>query len=302
MKLRERLSGKEASGALTLIFVILFIQTVIFLFNREEPAPDTGKMAASGVLDEKTNGLNTKTGRESATPEPVPVKRKPPYYNKKRGYDKEIAAESTPEVSRELFEFDPNTVSHGELVRLGLTDGQASVIIKYRERGGVFRKKEDLKKIYVLPDGFYERVEGCVRIAGKTEDKPVVELNGADSLTLLSLPGIGPYFASKILDFRRRTGGFAYTSQLMDIKGIDNEKFNLLKDKISADSALIVKRDLSAANQSELSRNPYIGSYLARSIIRFIESCNEQPVDVAQLAVNNVINRELLKILIHYFH
>ena len=292
MKLRERLSGKEASGALTLIFVILFIQTVIFLFNQEEPAQDTGKMVATEVLEEKPDEFKAKAATERVTSESNSFKRKTPNYNKK----------ATPEVTRELFEFDPNRVTHGELVRLGLTTGQASVIIKYRERGGVFRKKEDLKKIYILPEGFYEMVEGYVRIPDESVHKVAVDLNSADSILLLSLPGIGPYYASKILDFRRRTGGFAYTGQLMDIKGIDIEKFNLLKDKVSADSNSIVKRELASANEGELSMNPYIGSYLARAIVRFVESYKEKPVEVAQLAMNNVINRELLKILIHYFH
>ncbi|MHC1779291.1 MAG: ComEA family DNA-binding protein [Bacteroidales bacterium] len=292
MKLRERLSGKEASGALTLIFVILFIQTVIFLFNVEEPSPDTGKMAEYEVLDVKPVEFKAKVATKRVTSESNSFKRKTPIYNKK----------ATPEVTMELFEFDPNSVTHGELMRLGLTSGQASVVIKFRERGGVFRKKEDLRKIYVLPDGFYERVEEYVRIASEPERVTIVELNSADSMLLLSLPGIGPYYASKILDFRRRTGGFAYTGQLLDIKGIDNEKFNLLKDKISADSNSIVKRELSSVKEGELSRNPYIGSYLARAIVRFVESYKEQPVEVAHLAVNNVINKELLRILLHYFH
>ncbi len=302
MKLRERLSGKEASGALTLIFVILFIQTVIFLFNREEPAPDTGKMAASEVLEVKPDEFRDKSGIESVASKSGSVKGKTPYNNKKGVYNKVVPAKVTSGVTRELFEFDPNRVTHGELVRLGLTTGQASVIIKYRERGGVFRKKEDLKKIYVLPDGFYESVEEYLRIPDEPVHKVAVDLNSADSILLLSLPGIGPYYASKILDFRRRTGGFAYTGQLMDIKGIDIEKFNLLKDRVSADSNSIVKRELASANEGELSMNPYIGSYLARAIVRFVESYKEKPVEVAQLAMNNVINRELLKILIHYFH
>ncbi len=287
MKLREKLSGKEASGALTLIFVILFIQTVIFIFNKEEPKTDS--LSEIPVVKKGSESCNTPV-MERVIPEKAVV-----HERKKRV--------SRPDSVRrdELFQFDPNIATLSDFTRLGLTTGQASVILKYRERGGVFRRVEDFKKIYVLPDGFYERVKDYI-IIERSHENQIVELNGADSLTLLTLPGIGPFYASRILDFRRRTGGFAYPEQLLDIKGMDPERFNGIKNRIIVDSNLIVKREIAALTQNELSSNPYIGHYLARTIVRYLETYKDKPAKLFNLEKNNVINGELLRILLHYFH
>ena len=46
----------------------------------------------------------------------------------------------------------------------------------------------------------------------------VIELNSADSTALVSIRGIGPYYASKILRYREQLGGFHATRQLKEIK------------------------------------------------------------------------------------
>ncbi len=307
MNLRERLSKREASGALTLICVILFIQTTIFLFNKDdkEPPPNSGEVSAT-LKTEPVRGVN----RESETK----IENQSSGITKKNRSNKSDHKEITSFTKEDLpqpFSFDPNLVTHQELVKLGLTNGQASVVLKYRERGGVFRKREDFKRIYVLPEGFYERVKEYIEIEEAPNVKRVsdsatmslkIDLNSADSLQLLSLPGIGPYYAGKIVEFRKKSGGFAYSSQIMDIKGIDRERFNMTSSYIFVDTSKIQKKNLESISFEELSANPYIGSYLARSIVRFRESIHPQITDLASLLVNNIIKPELLKILNYYFH
>lgn len=307
MKLRERLSKREASGALTLICVIVFIQTTIFLFNKadKEPTPPPGEVLST-LKTEPKMGANMKSETKIENRSFGATKQ-----SRSNKSDHNEIATVTKEDLPQLFSFDPNIVTHQELVRLGLTNGQASVVIKYRERGGVFRNREDFKKIYVLPDGFYERVREYIEIEEapvvKIEREPVkeavkIDLNSADSLQLLSLPGIGPYYAGKIVEFRKKTGGFAYSSQIMDIKGIDSVRFNKSCRYIYVDTSRIRKKNLESISFEELSANPYIGSYLARAIIRFRESIHPEMPDLASLLVNNIIKPELLKILNYYFH
>jgi DNA uptake protein ComE-like DNA-binding protein len=307
MNLRERLSKREASGALTLICVIVFIQTTIFLFNKDdkEPTPPSGEVSATLKTEPKMgNSKESETKIENRSSGAIKRNR-----GNKSDHN-EIATLSQGDLPQ-LFSFDPNTVTHQELVKLGLTNGQASVVLKYRERGGVFRKREDFKRIYVLPEGFYERVREYIEIEEvpnlKIEREYVkeaekIDLNSADSLQLLSLPGIGPYYAGKIVEFRKKTGGFAYSSQIMDIKGIDSNRFNMTCSYIYVDTLKIQKKKLESISFEELSANPYIGSYLARAIVRFRESIHPQITDLASLLVNNIIKPELLKILSYYFH
>lgn len=46
-----------------------------------------------------------------------------------------------------LFPFDPNTADMETLKKLGLSERQASTLIKYREKGGRFRNAEDFAKL-----------------------------------------------------------------------------------------------------------------------------------------------------------
>lgn len=144
--------------------------------------------------------------------------------------------------------------------------------------------------------------EAYVPIDLKTlSSRAKLELNSADSSDLVSLPGIGPFFASKILDYRRRLGGFAFKEQLMEVYGIDRERFSVFGDRVWADTTLISRINLSEATQDELSENPYIGSYAARAIIKFREIEGSGAATLAALVANRIIKAELVKILKYYF-
>lgn len=130
--------------------------------------------------------------------------------------------------------------------------------------------------------------------------KVTLELNSADSSDLVSLPGIGPFFASKILEYRKRLGGFAFKEQLMEVYGIDRERFSVFGERVWADTALISRINLSEATQDELSANPYIGSYAARAIIKYREIEGRGAATLAALVANRIIKAELVKILKYY--
>lgn len=49
-----------------------------------------------------------------------------------------------------------------------------------------------------------------------------ININQADSLAWLALPGIGPAFAKRILAYREKLGGFHHASQLKEIYGLDS--------------------------------------------------------------------------------
>lgn len=50
----------------------------------------------------------------------------------------------------EYFPFDPNTLERPEWLRLGLTERQVDGIERFREKGGRFRSKDDLARMYSL--------------------------------------------------------------------------------------------------------------------------------------------------------
>lgn len=121
--------------------------------------------------------------------------------------------------------------------------------------------------------------------------KPKIDLNVADSASLTTLYGIGPYYAAKIIDFRRKLGGsFACTEQLMDIAGIDSAKFVEFENRIIIDTSDIRKIDLYTYPLDSMSRHPYIGKYAAKGIERFRSRISRVDFSIEALVENNILS------------
>ena len=134
--------------------------------------------------------------------------------------------EKAPGRRVESFRFNPNTVTMEELVRLGFTEKQAQSIINYREKGGRFRRKADFAKSYVVADSVFKRLEPFI-------DIPKIDINKADSAAFDALPGIGSWFAHRMVEYREQLRGYSCPEQLMEIWHFDQEKFDGLKDLIT---------------------------------------------------------------------
>jgi len=175
-----------------------------------------------------------------------------------------------------LYFFDPNIVSKKQLTEWGLTDYQASNLVKYRERGGVFREADDLKKIYGLDSSQLNALIPWVRIEEQVDRpgskaakaNPVrIELNRADSATLVKLYGIGPVFSSRIIKYRRLLGGFARKEQLLEVYNFKPEVFAQIKDRICVDTSRIEKISLNFSDYQDLVKHPYLNGHHAGKII-----------------------------------
>jgi len=59
-----------------------------------------------------------------------------------------------------------------------------------------------------------------------------LDLNAADSLDLLELPGIGPALAGRILALRRQRSGFQSIAELCDVRGIGAKRFAKLAELV----------------------------------------------------------------------
>lgn len=204
-------------GAISLAFLILGYQTALFVH----------RAAALRIADRRDHPDTVYIIQEISVPMDTPQPAETTLRQVRRDAPHAEPVREIRDRSRrvETFRFNPNTADAEELQRLGFSQKQAAAIINYRAKGGRFARKADFAKSFVVADSVYRRLEPFI-------DIPRVDINKADSAALDALPGIGPYFAARILEYRTQLGGFRSTEQLMDIKYFDKEKYDALSDLI----------------------------------------------------------------------
>ncbi|MDR2040659.1 MAG: helix-hairpin-helix domain-containing protein [Bacteroidales bacterium] len=222
-----------------------------------------------------------------------------------------------PLVEVTYFYFDPNTITDHEWKKLGFNDRQIRNIRNYQSKGGSFKKKEDLKKLYTVPAVLYASVEPYIQITRdkaeyleashttsvsevkndgfslKTANKDVkIELNSADSALLTALPGIGPVFASRIIKYRNLIGGFENVEQLNEVYGISPDLFTRISPLLSIDRSMIRKIDINRASYRELIGHPYLNDEQVRGILHY-RKLQDSIGTLDELVRNHIIKQDL---------
>lgn len=214
------------------------------------------------------------------------------YYDYRRGKGNKYYAVRGRSVSR--FPFDPNTADSTELLALGLEPWQVRNIYKYRAKGGVFRKKEDFGRVYGLTNKQYRDLAPLIRIGSdyqpytsrgyqnvpydeapdsvpgrrfpaKLRQGERIDLNDADTVLLLKVPGIGPYFARQIVHNRKMLGGFYSVRQLLEIQDMPEEALPYFE----VNPAKVHRLNVNKLSLVELRRHPYINYYQAKAIVDY---------------------------------
>jgi len=184
----------------------------------------------------------------------------------------------------QLFTFDPNTVDEEGLVTLGLPERTARTIINYRNKGGKFRKPEDLRKIYSLKKEDADRIIPYARIeAGGTNypgnntsyNKPqytpksisTIDINLATVDDWKALPGIGEVLSNRIVKFRERLGAFASVEQVAKTYGLKDSTFQLIKPYLKISAPAVNKININTAFENELMECAAITKDVAQAIV-----------------------------------
>ena len=178
-----------------------------------------------------------------------------------------------------LFYFNPNTLDDQGWIALGLPEGKLKVLRNYQKSGGYFKQKEDLQSCYAIGDDFYNTIKDYVSIP-KTK-KPatinhqpkitnkIIELNKADSLTLISIKGIGPFYAKQIINYRDELGGFLSFSQFAEIWGLEKLDVENLQKQTIIDTFYIRKININKVSIEILRNHPYLNYKQAKMIVNF---------------------------------
>lgn len=169
------------------------------------------------------------------------------------------------------FAFDPNILDTAGWQALGLSPRQAVTAVNYASRSGRFLVKSDLKKLFVISEAFYERVEPYILLPDslppETHTFVPLDLNTATAEELDALKGIGPALAENIIKFRDGLGGFSDVQQLCDVFGIHAGLCEQLQPLVTVSPVKIRKIQVNYATWEELAANPYLGYKMAKRIV-----------------------------------
>ena len=188
----------------------------------------------------------------------------------------------TPQQAKQLlhpFPFNPNKLSGAQWMQMGLSAKQVKTIRHYLEKGGRFRRKEDLKKIHGLSGAEYAVLAPFVRLSppsGKTEKQGPTEkatrhrteLNGANAALLIHNLGLASRLANRIVKYRRLLGGFYTPQQLLEVYGMKKKTYVAIQNLVFADTSLLQRIDLNHATFKQLLHHPYIDYETTKKLIR----------------------------------
>ncbi|ARK11540.1 helix-hairpin-helix domain-containing protein [Fibrella sp. ES10-3-2-2] len=290
---------KEATGVLALLLLIVLLLISPLLYSVLRP---TRTQETSASDQQKLDSLLASMQQTGASEDKARYGDKQRPFGSTQTDDDRQTSERYQEAKP--FPFDPNTVSVAGWQQLGLPRWMAERIDKYRSKGGQFRKKEDLLKIYDFPPDVYESLEPYIqlptnasRLAGSGANdtqreagatglsspapatapareryvKPVIQpfdINTADTTQLIALKGIGSKLAARIVQYRDGLGGFLSPQQYTEIYGLDS--INLAELTLYAKVQSSVRKiPINTASAGDLDRLPYLSRRQAEVIVNY---------------------------------
>ena len=171
---------------------------------------------------------------------------------------------------------NPNTASKENLLQLGISEKVVKTILNYRNKGGRFYQKEDLKKIYGLKESDYLRIKDFIIIPRQIKKYPeqtksitpprkkqVLEFfnpNLADQEMFEQL-GFPEKTIKIIFNYRNKGGSFYKKEDLLKIYGMDSTLYEQLHPFI-----LLDKRNNSLPKDSFKIKTPKEPFFLPKEI------------------------------------
>jgi DNA uptake protein ComE-like DNA-binding protein len=202
----------------------------------------------------------------------------------------------SPTISNETkikMPFYPNDLNINGWEKLGFSFKQAQSLVNYKVSMGGFKTKEDVASSFVISKRKFKDLEPYIRFHAsnrrnedgkkalaeknvfkeedKVEERIYIDLNSVDSIRLLRLKGIGPFYSGKIITYRNQLGGYASIEQLLEIWKFDKDKLDGIRKNIWVDTSLVIQLKLNTDSILVLKRHAYLDWNHANAIVKYRE-------------------------------
>ena len=177
-----------------------------------------------------------------------------------------------------LFTFDPNTIDEQGLLKIGFSPKVAKIFLNYRNKGGRFKTKEDVSKVFGVSPKLYQHIENHIFINPKNMVSPavskpsfentIIDINKANVAQLKSLYGIGNYYAQKIVETREKIGSYINIEQFRFVCRMPDSTFDKMKSRITLTPSVIKKININKASKEDLESHPFIAKWQVEDILK----------------------------------
>lgn len=184
--------------------------------------------------------------------------------------------------------FNPNTVTKKELISMGVAVKAVNQWMNYRSKGGFFKQKKDVGKIYALSPSQFQQLESYIEIPVfksstkslvnkkytakasiyEVVDKIKIDVNTASIQEWQQLKGIGPAYAKRITNYRKKLGGFASINQIRATYGLPDSLFQKIRPGLFL-SPIQPTIAINTATIDLLFAHPYIQKRQAKAIVNY---------------------------------
>lgn len=305
---------RERNGIFVLcaLILLLLLMQVVMPYFVKLPAVDNTAALDAYIIEYKKDSLRLVDERKLA------LQAKRSQYYKKSVYNDSSSNRIKQPKRWSPVPFDPNSAMAIIWEGFGLSDKQSSSILNYLKKGGKFRVKSDVKKMYVIDDILYSKMEAYIQLPDSIEKKKwnsnfkkdtikttkpfeniYIELNSTDTTELKKLKGIGSYYARQIIYYRDKLGGYVSVNQLYEIERMRESTIEKILPYISVDSTNLRKIKLNSAKAPEMVKHPYITWNMAINIHDYREFTKKYKYP-HQLVELGLLNEEIYSKLVGY--
>jgi len=195
--------------------------------------------------------------------------------------------------SLELFNFNPNTTTSENWLKLGLTEKQITTINKYLERGGKFYSKDDFQKIYGIRQKQYEILKPYILLpnavtSSQTSDI-VTDINKENEIltnfnpntasdTVWKSMGVSEKQISTIKKYLSKGGKFSKKEDLLKIYGFDQTIYSKIEPYLIFEEETLIEElipetfdiiEINTATQEEIAKLFGEKDYYSAKIVKY---------------------------------
>lgn len=214
----------------------------------------------------------------------LPVEEKPRWKTAKNcknwnsTYNRRKWSHQTKSFKKPTKPFNPNELSVEEWMQFGLSEKQASVVLKFAKRG--IHSNDELQKIKFIPKQTFDNIkdftqypkldsEATKNQAVQGTDSPkIVNANEASEEDLIKIKGLGPFYARQILKYQQQLGGFVRKEQILEVWKMTPEIYAQIQAQVTCEITTIRKLSINQATAEELQAHPYLNWNQANSIVK----------------------------------